>query len=93
MKLSTISTIYAVLCGAGTAMGMAFEPPTSIESSNSTGEVSELLDSLIWLDDDLAPYLGDKVPGDNFLNLCSGDHSGDTVSIDKVDLTPNPPIK
>ncbi|KAL2206464.1 hypothetical protein CC79DRAFT_1369881 [Sarocladium strictum] len=32
-----------------------------------------------------------KVPGDSPLEFCPGDHSKDLVTIDKVDLSPNPP--
>ncbi|KAJ4391721.1 Phosphatidylglycerol/phosphatidylinositol transfer protein [Gnomoniopsis smithogilvyi] len=93
MKLSTISALYTVACGAGLALARSIEPQVTAESVNSTHEISELIDSLVWLDDDVSPYLGDKVPGDNFLSLCPGDHSGDIVSIDNVDLTPNPPVR
>jgi hypothetical protein len=37
------------------------------------------------LDDDL------KIPGDSPLQLCPGDHSKDLVTIERVDLSPNPP--
>lgn len=93
MRPSTIFTILTVFSGAGMAVGIAFEQSTDVEGANGTQELSELIDSLVWLDDALPSYLGDKVPGDNFLSLCSGDHSGDVVSFDKVDLTPNPPVR
>ena len=32
-----------------------------------------------------------KVPGDSPLKFCSADHGDDTVTIVKVDLSPNPP--
>ncbi|KFA63967.1 hypothetical protein S40285_05714 [Stachybotrys chlorohalonatus IBT 40285] len=32
-----------------------------------------------------------KIPGDSPLELCPGDHDGDLVTIDSVDLVPNPP--
>ncbi|KAI0406915.1 ml domain-containing protein [Xylaria palmicola] len=32
-----------------------------------------------------------KVPGDSPLQFCDSDHSLDTVQIEKVDLSPNPP--
>jgi hypothetical protein len=32
-----------------------------------------------------------KIPGDSPLELCDKDHSKDSVTIDSVDLVPNPP--
>jgi len=32
-----------------------------------------------------------KVPGDNPLEFCDADRSSDTITIDNVDLSPNPP--
>ena len=32
-----------------------------------------------------------KIPGDSPLELCNKDHENDTVTIEKVDLLPNPP--
>lgn len=32
-----------------------------------------------------------KVPGDSPLELCPGEHNTDLVTIEKVDLSPNPP--
>lgn len=32
-----------------------------------------------------------KIPGDSPLELCDKDHAKDIVTIDKVDLLPNPP--
>lgn len=32
-----------------------------------------------------------KVPGDSPLQFCDANHDEDTVHIDKVDLSPNPP--
>lgn len=32
-----------------------------------------------------------KIPGDSPLELCDKDHSKDTITIDSVDLLPNPP--
>lgn len=93
MRPSTNSAIFSIICWAGLALARSIELPADIESANSTHEASELIDSFVWLDDDLSPYLGAKVPGNNFLSLCAGDHSGDIVSVDKVDLTPNPPIR
>ncbi|KAJ4413585.1 Phosphatidylglycerol/phosphatidylinositol transfer protein [Gnomoniopsis sp. IMI 355080] len=98
MKLSAIYAIYTVACRAGLALARYVEPQLNVKSANATHEdVSELIDSLVWLDDDddeeLSAYLGDKVPGDNFLTLCDGDHTGDIVSIDNLDLSPNPPAR
>ncbi|KAI5463157.1 ML domain-containing protein [Mariannaea sp. PMI_226] len=39
----------------------------------------------VAVDDDL------KIPGDSPLQLCKGDHDGDVVWIERVDLAPNPP--
>ncbi|OAA41117.1 phosphatidylglycerol / phosphatidylinositol transfer protein [Beauveria brongniartii RCEF 3172] len=39
----------------------------------------------------LAPALSAKIPGDSPLELCDGDHSDDLITINNVDLTPNPP--
>lgn len=32
-----------------------------------------------------------KIPGESPLEYCVGDHSDDLITINKVDLTPNPP--
>ncbi|KAF7549219.1 hypothetical protein G7Z17_g6529 [Cylindrodendrum hubeiense] len=32
-----------------------------------------------------------KIPGDSPLELCPGDHTADLITIDRVDLLPNPP--
>lgn len=36
---------------------------------------------------------GDAVPGDNPLKYCKKDHDDDILVLEKVDLTPNPPLK
>ncbi|KAM3495314.1 hypothetical protein MY3957_001337 [Beauveria namnaoensis] len=38
-----------------------------------------------------AAALSNKIPGNSPLELCDGDHSADLITINKVDLTPNPP--
>jgi hypothetical protein len=45
-----------------------------------TGKAAEIV-----ANDDL------KIPGDSPLELCPGDHAKDLVTIEKVDLAPNPP--
>ncbi|KAG0133371.1 putative phosphatidylglycerol/phosphatidylinositol transfer protein [Tuber indicum] len=35
----------------------------------------------------------DQIPGESPLRFCHEDHSGDIFTIEKVDLTPNPPIR
>lgn len=47
-----------------------------------------------WLDSfdvDVTPSGLTKVPGDSPLEFCDGDHSKDIITIEKVDLSPNPP--
>ncbi|KAK8148745.1 Phosphatidylglycerol/phosphatidylinositol transfer protein [Beauveria asiatica] len=39
----------------------------------------------------LAPALSQKIPGNSPLEFCDGDHSEDLITINNVDLTPNPP--
>ncbi|KAG0639818.1 hypothetical protein HOY80DRAFT_885817 [Tuber brumale] len=34
----------------------------------------------------------EQIPGENPLKHCDGDHSDDVLTIEKVDLIPNPPI-
>jgi len=36
---------------------------------------------------------GSPVPGDNPLSFCQKDHSDDLLTLEKVDLNPNPPLK
>jgi hypothetical protein len=36
---------------------------------------------------------GGAVPGDNPLTYCKKDHDDDILSLEKVDLSPNPPAK
>jgi len=36
---------------------------------------------------------GDPVPGENPLKYCQKDHSDDLLTLEKVDLSPNPPVK
>jgi len=36
---------------------------------------------------------GAPVPGDNPLKFCKKDHGDDILVLEKVDLTPNPPVK
>lgn len=33
-----------------------------------------------------------KIPGNSPLEFCNGDHSDDLITIEKVDLSPNPPL-
>ncbi|KAI9167123.1 Phosphatidylglycerol/phosphatidylinositol transfer protein [Paramyrothecium foliicola] len=40
---------------------------------------------------DLAINDDNKIPGDSPLELCPGDHDKDRVTIERVDLSPNPP--
>ncbi len=35
---------------------------------------------------------GGEVPGDNPLTFCKADHSSDILTLEKVNLTPNPPV-
>jgi hypothetical protein len=36
---------------------------------------------------------GGAVPGDNPLTFCKKDHDDDLLVLEKVNLTPNPPLK
>jgi len=36
---------------------------------------------------------GEAVPGDNPLKFCKKDHSDDLLQLEKVNLTPNPPLR
>jgi len=36
---------------------------------------------------------GEPVPGDNPLKFCKKDHGDDLLVLEKVDLSPNPPVK
>jgi len=36
---------------------------------------------------------GEAVPGNNPLKFCKKDHGDDLLVLEKVDLTPNPPVK
>lgn len=36
---------------------------------------------------------GEAVPGDNPLKYCQKDHSSDLITLEHVNLTPNPPEK
>lgn len=36
---------------------------------------------------------GEAIPGDNPLTYCKKDHSDDLLVLEKVDLSPNPPVK
>lgn len=45
--------------------------------------------------DSLTPILdildtAEKIPGNNFLSLCAGDHQNDLVHVDNVDIDPLP---
>jgi hypothetical protein len=46
-----------------------------------------------WFSQDATTGDVTKVPGDSPLEFCDSDHSKDIVTIDKVDLSPNPPQK
>jgi hypothetical protein len=35
---------------------------------------------------------GDKIPGNSPIEHCDNSHSHDIIQIEKVDLTPNPPL-
>lgn len=58
--------------------GLTSASPANWLSSSSTGVTTTTNDAL-------------KVPGDNPLEFCDADRSGDTITIDNVDLSPNPP--
>lgn len=44
-----------------------------------------------WFSSDITTNDALKVPGNNPLEFCNADHGDDTITIDNVDLAPNPP--
>ncbi|KAI0390685.1 phosphatidylinositol transfer protein [Xylariaceae sp. FL0594] len=52
---------------------------------------SSLVSAGSWFGGDATTKDAQKVPGDSPLEFCDRDHSSDAVSIEKVDLLPNPP--
>ncbi|KAI1268900.1 ML domain-containing protein [Xylariaceae sp. FL1019] len=52
---------------------------------------SNLVSAGNWFSSGADTKDAEKVPGNSPLEFCDKDHSNDIVSIEKVDLTPNPP--
>ncbi|KAH8785895.1 ML domain-containing protein [Diaporthe sp. PMI_573] len=78
MKLKTFMIIFS----AATASSRTVIVPDSGHDAWS-----------ISIADTAMPPPGPRIPGQNTLNLCKGDHSHDAVVIDQVDFIPNPPKK
>lgn len=104
MKLSHIFSVVLAVGQGSLVLGAVINPTTNgLESRNVTeaAELSDLFDSLSFLpdneheDETLESLLdaGDKIPGQNFLSLCDGDHGGDAASINLVNLDPPEPVR
>lgn len=109
MKPSTLPAVTAVFLRAGLVLGGVIDDGvTELDQLFNSTRDATLLDGLVFLGDEddesyprpalegssgAPPPLGEKIPGDNFLNLCSGDHSADAARFTRVDILPNPPVR